>query len=92
MICTCPPPGPEISHRSAERRLCAELRAENAARRKPRPLCRRCRFPIHPDDAGELFPNRCSSCDIRKLGELVHRAVRRRGRRRTIRALKRLAR
>jgi hypothetical protein len=86
-----PPPLSKAEFKAYRRRLLAELRKENASGPN-RPLCRRCHFPILPGDAGELFPSRCASCSIRKVGEIIDRIVRNRGRRRTVRALKALAR
>jgi len=91
---TAPPPltRAELAwYKSHARRIRAELRAENAELAYPAPVCRGCRFPIHSDEFGDIFPRRCTTCEIKKIEELIRRSVHRRGRRRTIKALRRLA-
>jgi len=93
------PPPPPLTRAELERdkaharRVRAELRAENALLAYPKPVCRGCKFPMHADEMDDvLFPRRCTTCSIQRLERIIRRAVHRRGRRRTVKALRRLAR
>jgi hypothetical protein len=67
------------------------LQRENAAKEKPDPVCRLCGVVVQKEDMDWLFTRLCGTCGIQKLERLVLRIIRNRGRRRTIRRLRRLA-
>jgi hypothetical protein len=52
------------------------VRALNAARPHPRPLCRQCNWPIEPSEAGALWPRTCCHCDVNETYRLLNRLVR----------------
>jgi hypothetical protein len=65
--------------------------AENKRRRKPWPICTECKSPIHPKERGYVFSDQCATCEVNHLFKLLWRSIRRRGRSKTRRALRRLA-
>jgi hypothetical protein len=72
--------------------LLRHIREENQSRAKPFPVCARCRGVTHPDEGPHwLFRQLCDSCGLTRLEKLARRAVKARGRRRVLRALRRLA-
>jgi hypothetical protein len=69
------------------------LKRENSASPKPWPTCKRCGGFIHPVDEEPhwLFARLCDGCGIRRTENLVRRVIKAHGRRRGLRALRRLA-
>jgi hypothetical protein len=76
--------------RSAQK-LLKRLRRENRASASPWPECRRCKMAVDWEDMSWLFPHYCDSHGLGKLDALLQKIVRRHGRRRTLRILRRLA-
>jgi hypothetical protein len=76
----------------SQKQLLERLQEENRASATPWPECRRCGFAVDKEDMSWLFPNFCDSHGLAKLDAILKKIVRRRGRRRTLRILKRLAR
>jgi hypothetical protein len=71
----------------------ARLRRENELRRKPLPECRDCGAPFMKGDRDWLFRGPlCCSCGAARLEAIIRRLVKRRGRRKTIKVLRALAR
>ncbi len=85
------PPLTARDHLTWLRELRAEMRAENATRERPDPVCKRCGVVHQREDGCEFFPGRCSTCGIQRLEKLVRKIIGRHGRRRTVRLLRRLA-
>ena len=75
---------------SSREEVLAFLHERNAAREVPRPVCRKCRYPFAPSDAGIVRHRLCSTCEARWLDNLVIRLIRRHGRKGAVRILKRL--
>jgi hypothetical protein len=72
--------------------LVERLRRDNRSSPSPWPECKRCALPMDPVDMHWLFPNLCDSHGGGQLDDLVRRIVRAAGgRRRGLKALKRLA-
>jgi hypothetical protein len=69
----------------------AEMRAANARRKRPRPVCEKCGTVCLSGDRGRLYRDLCSTCESRELDGLILASIKRRGCRRTIEALHRLA-
>ena len=65
--------------------------AHNAARKHPRPLCRKCEWPFGRRDAGIIRKRMCASCEARWLDGIINRLVKRVGRKGAVAALKALA-
>jgi hypothetical protein len=66
--------------------------AENAAAASPLPVCRDCGFPTTADDMDDvLWPDRCATCSMNRIHALIYQAVKRHGRKKVKKALKRLA-
>lgn len=78
-------------HRKRLRAMRAEMRRENATKPNPDPVCKRCGVVHAREDRDWLFPSRCGTCGIQRLERLVWRIVKRHGRRKTVRLLRRLA-
>src|SRR5437660_1766100 len=57
----------------------------------PHPVCVKCGFPYHDADGDWLFRHRCASCGARKWEAMVRRIVEAKGRRKAIRALRKLS-
>jgi hypothetical protein len=76
----------------AQKEFLERLQEENRASASPWPECKRCGFAVDPQDMSWLYINHCDSHGMAKLDALVRKIVRRHGRRRTLRVLKRLAR
>lgn len=71
----------------------AELRRRNALQPIPCPECIKCGWPVDERDMDDLlFRKHCFTCGLNRLEDLLRRIVRRKGRKATIKALKRLAR
>ena len=69
------------------------IRRENRRRRVPRPECRDCHAPYLRGDGAWLFRGPlCGTCEAARLEVLLARAAGRLGRRKLIRALKKLGR
>ena len=68
----------------------AYLLKQNAARKRPRPLCDKCGAICGESDVDWLFAHLCSTCGARRLERLIRRIIRRRGRQWIIKKLRRL--
>jgi hypothetical protein len=86
-VTTAPEPLPAPIPWKQGKRL---LRAANAARRHPRPICRDCEFPYARRDAG-ILRRMCSSCEGQWLDRIVQRLIRRVGRKEAVRMIRALA-
>lgn len=83
---------PILPPEDALRRACvAEMRRRNALQPIPDPVCKKCGFPNEEMDMDVLFRKHCSTCGCQRLEELVMAIYGRLGRKRTLKALKRLA-
>ena len=80
----------------ASRKACKATRrrllAANRVSESPLPVCKKCRHPIVAEEVHWLFGALCDNHGINRLEDLVRRIVDVRGRRRALRALKRLGR
>jgi hypothetical protein len=77
---------------SSREEVLAFLYERNATLRRPRPICRDCRYPFDSSTEGsDLYRHTCETCGVRRLDRIVRRLIRRHGRRKTVKILKRLA-
>jgi hypothetical protein len=67
------------------------LLRKNSACRTPLPVCKGCRFPFAPGDAGFMRRRGCWTCDFAQVYRLIRRIVRRRGGLQTLVALRHLS-
>jgi hypothetical protein len=85
----------EWERQEADRKKRKEFRRRlltmNRARKHPYQICRACKQPIHPSERHWLFKRHCDSHGVNRLEKLVESIVEAKGRKATIRLLKRLA-
>lgn len=74
------------------RRHLEELLAANEAKIHPDPVCKDCGYLYHPAESGELFRDRCSSCEANVVEDLVFDVAFARGRKARRKAVRRLVR
>jgi len=83
---------PAVTDQPSIDELLTEALDRNASKSIPRPCCKSCGWLIHEEDSSQVFPGRCDPCALNHLDRLLSQAIDRRGRKATLRALKRLAR
>ena len=80
----------------ASRKACEATRrrllAENRVSASPLPVCKKCLHPIVTEEVHWLYRNLCDTHGLNRLEDIVRRACRVSGRRRTLKLLRRLAR
>lgn len=62
----------------------------NAALANPLPICPRCRMLYRDEDRGYLKTDRCDTCNTCWIDRIVWRLIKRHGRRKAVKILKRL--